>query len=313
MPDDVHPQIQAIIDKTVELGLPKIHDLSTEDARVFVEQLADARRENYPPPDIWHEEDLSTGPDFGRVRVRIYRPVAEPQAPAIVYYHGGGHVVGSIASYDTTARFLALTTGCTLVSVDYRMGPEQPFPAAVDDCYDATRWVVEHAETLGIDATRLAVCGDSAGGNLAAVVALMARDVFAISAQVLIYPVIDYRGGGVSYERFGTGYGVLEAETVAWFMERYLPEPASRDDWRACPRNAKSHAALPPALVLTAECDVLRDEGVGYAAQLADAGVSTEHVEFPGMTHAFFGYLGLVDDAERAHETVAAYLKKIWA
>ena len=135
---------------------------------------------------------------------------------------------------------------------------------------------------------------------------------FSISAQVLIYPVIDYRGGTQSFIRYGKGYGVLEAETIVWFMERYLPNLKQRDDWRACPRNAPSHGGLPPALILSAECDVLYDEGVGYSGQLMTAGVSVEHVSFKGMTHGFFGYLGLVDDAEKAHEAVARYLQHIW-
>ena len=276
--------------------------------------MSDAAREDYPPPPVAQVEDRSTGADYGDVPVRIYRTTADEKAPVIVFYHGGGHVIGSLESFDTVARFLALKTQCTLVSVDYRLAPEHPFPAAVEDCYAATRWVADHATDLKVDPKRLAVCGDSAGGNLATVVALMARDsgAFAVSAQALIYPVIDYRGGTASYERFGQGYGVLETATVAWFMERYLPDSSQRDDWRACPRNAHSMAGLPPTLMLTASCDVLYDECVAYAAQLRAAGVPVEHVDFPGMVHAFFNYLGAVDDAERAHEAVAGFLNGVW-
>lgn len=314
MPDDVHPQIQAIIDRTFELGIPKIQDLSAQDARTLVEKMAAARREDYPPPNVLNVENASTGPGYGHVPVRIYRTTAGDRAPVIVFYHGGGHVFGSLETHDTAARFLARTTGCTLVSVDYRMGPEHPFPAAIEDAYDAAHWVANHADVLRIDPARLAICGDSAGGNLAAVVALMARDsaAFSVSAQVLIYPVIDYRGGTLTYARYGKGYGILEADTVNWFMERYLPDPELRDDWRAVPRNAASHTDLPPALVLTAECDVLREEGCDYAAQLKAADVLVEHVEFKGMIHGFFGYLGLVDDAERAHAVSAQFLQTVW-
>ena len=314
MPDDVHPQIQAIIDRMEELGIPKVQDLTTDAARALVENMSAARREDYPPPEVFEVQNATTGPGYSHVPVRIYRTTADTRAPVIVFYHGGGHVFGSLDTHDTATRFLALATGCTLVSVDYRMGPEHPFPAAVEDCYDATRWVADHADALRVDPARLAVSGDSAGGNLAAVVALMARNsgAFAVSAQALIYPVIDYRGGAPSHERFGEGYGILEAETVAWFKERYLPDPELHDDWRASPRNAASHAELPTALVLTAECDVLRDEGSAYAAQLRDANVPVEHVEFPGMIHGFFGYLGLVDDAERAHHIVAQFLQRVW-
>jgi acetyl esterase len=201
-----------------------------------------------------------------------------------------------------------------VISVDYRMGPEHPFPTAVEDAFAAARWVADNADLLRIDPDRLAVCGDSAGGNLAAVVALMARDsgAFAVSAQVLVYPVVDCVDRAPSYARYGTGYGLLEADTVAWFMDRYLPEPEMREDWRASPIRA-AVAGLPPTLVLTAECDVLHDEGVAYCDMLAAAGVAAQHVEFSGMIHGFFTYLGQVDDAARAHRTVATFLKSIWA
>ncbi len=315
MPSDVHPQIQAIIDMMAERNIPMVQDLITEAARQQSEAMAAARRENYPPPEVMEVENTSTGAGYGHVPVRIYRTSNAGNAPVIVFYHGGGHVLGSLDSYDTTARHMAKSCGCTLVSVDYRMAPEFPYPAAVDDCYDATRWVADNAETLRVDPDRIAIAGDSAGGNLAAVVALMARDAGApkIGAQILVYPVIDYRGGTPSYDRYGKGYGVLETESVVWFMERYLPDAARRDEWRACPANAPSLADLPPAFVLTAECDVLHDEGVTYAGLLTKAGVEMEHGEFPGMVHGFFGWLGLVDDAERAHATVARFLTRIWS
>lgn len=314
MPEDVHPQVQAMLDQAAELGIPKMQTMTTGAARALVENMAAARRESYPPPEVHSVENTTTGPGFGHVPVRIYRTGAAAGAPVIVFFHGGGHVIGSLESHDTMARYLARTARCTLVSADYRMAPEHPFPAAVEDCFDATRWVAANAAALGVDADRLAVCGDSAGGNLAAAVALMAQDAggVAISAQVLVYPVIDYRGGTPSFRRYAEGYGILEADTVTWFLDRYLPDPAARDDWRACPRMAPSHAGLPPALVQTAGCDVLKDEGIAYAVQLRAAGVAVRHTDYPGMIHGFFGYLGLVDDAERAHEEAAAFLRGIW-
>jgi acetyl esterase len=280
----------------------------------MLDQLSQSRRASYPPPPVVEVRDASTGPGFGHVPVRIYRTSTDAAAPVIVFFHGGGHVIGSLDTHDTAARFLALAAGCTVVSVDYRMGPEHPFPAAVEDCYDATRWVAAQAEALEVDPAKLVVCGDSAGGNLAAVVALLARDnaAFSVAAQALIYPVTDLAGGTASYEKYGVGYGVLEAVTVNWFKERYLRDAADLADFRASPARAKSLAGLPPALVLTAQCDVLRDEGAAYAQQMQSAGGTVEYVEFAGMIHGFFGYLGIVDDAERAHRTVAGFVQGVW-
>lgn len=315
MPDDVDPQIQALLDLTAKLGLPKVQDLSTEDARKMSATLAAARRAEYPPPPVDEIADLTTGRDRGDVPVRVYRATQAARAPVIVYYHGGGHVIGTLDAYDTVASYLALQAQCTVVSVDYRMGPENPFPAAVEDAYDAACWVAENHEALRIDPARLAVCGDSAGANLAAVVALMARDngFPALSAQVLIYPVIDYRGGTASYDRYGEGYGILETPTVDWFRTRYLPDPKDHVDWRANPSLAGSHEGLPPALVLLAECDVLHDEGRAYAETLRQAGCAVDCVTYPGMIHGFFSFLGLVDATARAHAQVAEFLSGIWA
>jgi acetyl esterase len=190
------------------------------------------------------------------------------------------------------------------------MAPEHVFPAAVNDCFDAVRWVSSNAEALNIDPEKLVVSGDSAGGNLAAVAAIMARDAsIPIAAQVLIYPTIEVCFDTSSYARYATGYGGLEAKTVEWFMDHYLPDHTQRTDWRASPKNAASYTDLPPALIITAECDVLRDDGVAYTELLRNAGVDAEYVEYPGMIHGFFNYLGLADDAEAAHVRVAEYLK----
>lgn len=314
MPSDVHPQIQTILDRAAKLGLQSLQNMTVAAGRAQAEAIAEAARQVFPPPQVASVENTTTGPGYGHIPVRIYRATAKTDAPVIVYYHGGGHVICSLETHDTVARHLALTTGCTLVSVDYRMAPEHPFPAAVLDSFDALRWVCENCERLGIDCNRIAVCGDSAGANLAAVVALMARDhaSIAISAQVLIYPVIDYRGGTSSFLRYSNGYGSLGADTVEWFLERYLPDVSMRDDWRACPRNAVMSPDLPPALVLVAECDVLHDDGVDYGAQLDQAGVVVQIEEFSGMIHGFFGFLGQVDAAHDAHRTVAAFLERTW-
>ncbi|MEM9059188.1 MAG: alpha/beta hydrolase [Pseudomonadota bacterium] len=314
MPDDLTPQMNAFLDRVAEAGVPKLEDLTPRQARDLIEALSAARLRDYPAPDVASAEAMSTGPGFGHVPVRIYKSGAAGAMPVIVYYHGGGHVIGSLETYDTLCRYLANAARCAVVSVDYRMGPEHRFPAAPEDAYDTLRWVAEKANALGLDASRIAVSGDSAGGNLAAVVALMVREAGGpeVSAQALIYPVVDYRGGTASYDRYGTGYGILETTTVDWFREHYFANAGDMDDWRAAPHLAGSHAGLPPALVITAECDVLKDEGVAYAKQLADAGVAVEHVDYAGVVHGFFGYLGLVDEAEQAHRKVADYLNGIW-
>ena len=314
MPDDVHPQVQAMLDKIEEAGIPKVQDLSQQGARDLVEQLAAARHESYPPPQVAEVREMSTGPGYNHVPVRVYRANDDKSGPVVVFYHGGGHVFGSLESHDTMARKICQTAGCTVVAVDYRMGPEHPFPAAVEDAYQAARWVADNGKKLRVDTGRLAVCGDSAGGNLSAVVALMARDSgdFQVTTQALVYPVADYRGGSGSYARYGSGYGILEADTMAWFQRHYIGT-GDAGDWRASPLLAETLAGLPPMLVLTAGCDVLKDEGIAYASRARDAGVDVEYVDFPGMIHGFFGYLGLLDDTDKAHEHVAGYLKRQFA
>ena len=314
MPDDVHPQIQAMFDMMAELGLPKLQDMTTNAARGLVDQIASARCADYPPPEVAEVVNMSTGAGYNHVPVRLYRTSDREPSPVIVFYHGGGQVVGSLDSYDTAARFLARSCGVTLVSVDYRMAPEHRFPIAVEDAFQAARWVADHAETLRVDPGKMALAGDSAGGNLAAVVALIARNSgdFPVAAQLLVYPLTDWAGGTASFDRYATGYGVLETDTMVWFKDRYLSDPADGDDWRASPLKAPSLAGLPPALVITAQCDVLRDEGRDYADRMKSAGVPVDYVEFPGMVHGFFSYLGHVDDAERAHQKIAEFLDHLW-
>ncbi|MEM6663243.1 MAG: alpha/beta hydrolase [Pseudomonadota bacterium] len=311
--EELDPQVQLVIQKTIDAGIPKVHTLDPTEARKLIENLAEARKETYPPPEVLSVEDTATGADYGRVPVRIYR-ASDEVGPVMVFYHGGGHVFGSINTHDTMARFLCRTCGITVVSAEYRMGPEDPFPSAVEDAYQTARWAANHASDLKVDPARLVVGGDSAGGNLAAVTALMARDTgaFPIAAQLLVYPVTDYRGSTASHRSFAEGYGILEAETMVWFRDHYLGGMEGASDWRASPLLVESVAGLPPAFVLTASHDVLRDEGIAYADRLREAGATVKHVDYPGMIHGFFGYLGLVDMAERAHKDVAEWLQTIW-
>ena len=317
IPTDVHPEIQAFLRQVSEAGLPPIQELAPEEARAQFEAGMKARLEVFPPPPVAAVEDRELPGPAGPVPVRVYR---EPDAPGgprpvLAYFHGGGHVIGSLDTHDTIARNLCREAGCMVVSVDYRMGPEHPFPAAVDDCFAVVRWLAGHGGRIGADPARIAVGGDSAGGNLAAVAALLARDEGgpALRHQLLVYPVTDYRCRGASYERYARGYGTLEAESMRWFQRHYLGGPDAAGDWRASPLLAADHAGLPPALVITAECDVLRDEGIAYAERLAGSGSSCEHAPFAGMIHGFFGLLGIAGAAEEAHRRAARALRGAFA
>ena len=317
IPTDVHPEIRAFLRQVAEAGLPSIQELTPEAAREQFEAGMRARLEAFPAPPVAAVEDRSVPGPAGGVPVRVYRdaPPARGGQPVLAWFHGGGHVIGSLDTHDAIARNLCREAGCTVVSVDYRMGPEHPFPAAVDDCFAAVRWIAEHGGEVGADPGRIAVGGDSAGGNLAAVTALLARDGGgpALRHQLLVYPVTDYRCRGPSYERYARGYGTLEAESMRWFQRHYLGGPDAAGDWRASPLLAADLGGLPPALVITAECDVLRDEGVAYAERLAEAGTPCEHVPFAGMIHGFFGLLGIAGAAGEAHVRAARAIREALA
>jgi acetyl esterase len=251
----------------------------------------------------------------GEIPVRIYWPNAEGTRPAIVYFHGGGHVIGSLDSHDLIARNLCGGAEAIIVSIDYRMGPEHRFPAAVEDSFAALEWVHANAASLGADPDRLGVHGDSAGANLAAVVALIARDKGGpkLRLQSLVYPVADFRMETGSYKTYATGCGILTAEAMKWFRGHYLRTMDDATDWRASPLLAPSVAGVAPAIVIAAECDVLHDEGLAYAERLKAAGVPVEYQRYAGMIHAFFGMMPAVDDAMNAQRAVWAAFKQALA
>ena len=307
----LHPEIQNFLEKVAELNLPAVQTLTPAQARTQMEQMAAAR--NTDPTPVAKIEALSASGPHGEIPVRLYRAkeASEPQ-PLLVYFHGGGHVIGSPDTHDAVARSLCVGAGCAVASVDYRMGPEHKFPAAYDDCVAATQWLAGNANALGLDANRMAVGGDSAGGNLAAVVALAARDAGGppLCFQLLIYPVTDYRCASGSYDTYAKGYGVLEADTMLWFQGHYLSRVEDQTDWRASPLLAQNKANLPPALVMTAQCDVLHDEGVAYADTLKAAGNEVTHVECAGMIHGFFGLAPMISSAVQAQTTAAEALRE---
>jgi acetyl esterase len=307
---ELHPQIQRVLQVMAEANLKPIEAMTPAEARVQMEATAQSRKAE-PLPVARVEEQMVPGP-AGSIRLRLYWPNAAAPAPAIVYYHGGGHVIGSLDTHDLVARNLCAGTDALVASVDYRMGPEHKFPAAVEDSFAALKWVHAHANELGADPDRIGVHGDSAGANLAAVVALMARDAGGprLQLQSLVYPVADYSLAGDSYERFAEGYGVLTRQAMVWFRNHYLRTPKDTEDWRASPIKAASLAGVAPAIVVTAECDVLHDDGEGYAEALRRAGVPVEYKEYPGMIHAFFGMVPVVDDAMNAQRTVWAAFKR---
>jgi acetyl esterase len=308
----LHPQILQVLEAMARAGLRPIEDLTPAEARAQLEVTAQARNAE-PLPVARVEERLIPAPE-SEIRLRLYWPDRPPPVPAILYYHGGGHVIGSLDTHDLVARNLCAGAAALVASVDYRMGPEHKFPAAVEDSFGALEWVRANAAGLGADPGRVGLHGDSAGANLAAVVALMARDAgLPLRLQSLIYPVSDYTLLGASHEKYARGYGVLTRDAMVWFRGHYLRSSADALDWRASPLRAPQLSGVAPAVVVTAECDVLHDDGESYAVALRRAGVPVEYREYSGMIHAFFGMVPVVDDAMNAQRQVWAAFQRAFA
>jgi acetyl esterase len=271
------------------------------------------------PPEMGEVRALSAPGPAGAIPLRLYRPKGAAPAtllPALVYYHGGGWVIGDLDSHDVLCRQLSNASGAAVVSVDYRLAPEHRFPAAVDDADAALNWIAANAASLGIDGTRLAVGGDSAGGNLAAVAAIMARDQGgpALRLQLLIYPAVDFAAQSASYVSEANVLPLTD-KAMIWFQDHYLgaTKGQSAQHWRASPLRAASHANLPRAFILTAQHDVLRDEGDLYSNTLEAAGVGVGRVRFPGMIHGFITMGRIVPAADKAVAACAAALRKAMA
>jgi acetyl esterase len=289
----LHPQAQTLCDLVNAMGGAPASDETLQEARDGFGLLV-AGGAGEPEP-MFSVEDL----DADGVPVRVYRPSSDPNLPIVVYLHGGGWTIGSVEQFDPIVRQLAKEARAIVVSVDYRLAPEHPFPAPLDDCWQAVQWVAKHAAEFGGDPTRIALAGDSAGGNLAAVCALLARDAGApqLALQVLVYPVTDCEFTTESYRANGDGY-LLTEQQMRWFFDCYTRGGADPTDWRISPSRVSSFEGVAPAFVVTAEYDPLRDEGEEYARKLEQAGVTVTTQRFDGVIHAFFG-LSIAFDASR--------------
>jgi acetyl esterase len=303
------PQARALLDQLDALGGPPMSELSVDEARAGFAALAVvAGPAEHPVPT----EDRELPGPHGAIPVRVYQPSSDTPLPVVVYFHGGGWVIGDIESHDTVCHRLAAGVPAVVVSVDYRLAPEHRFPTAVDDGDAATTWVSLHAAELGADAGRLAVAGDSAGGNLAAVVARRFRDRGGppVAFQLLIYPGTDMTRSLPSHRENGSGY-LLDSDTMTWFLGNYLDGADERHP-DASPLLVEDLSGLPPALVITAEFDPLRDEGEAYAERLAEAGVAVTLSRYDGMIHGFYGLDSIFTSARQAtDETVTALQKAL--
>jgi acetyl esterase len=302
----VHPQVAALLERVARSPLPLYHTVPPFVARRI---YRDTRSVLAPKPPHVNDVRLLVTPD--KIALRVYRAIADEILPALVFFHGGGWTIGDLDTHDVVCRQLALGARCAVFSVDYRLAPEAPFPAAVEDCISATRFVLQNSSTLKIDAARVAVGGDSAGGNLAAVVALAMRGE-GIAFQLLIYPATDQRCEFPSHRRNGTGY-LLTSEGIEYFRGCYLPNRKDWTDWRASPLLASDHSNLPPAFVLTAGYDPLVDEGRAYADALAKAGVEVAYREYADMVHGFVLFGGVIDGANAALAECCEQLRRAFA
>jgi len=305
----VDPQIQVLLDRGT--GVPATHTLPVDVARAQYEARIALMA---PPAGIAGVREQTIDGPSDQLRIRIYTPHGAGPFPLLVFFHGSGFVLCSLDTHDGMCRNLCAGAGCVVASVDYRLAPEHKFPAGLEDCLHATRWVALHAGQLGGDPSRIVVGGDSAGGNMAAVTAIRVRDEGgpALCGQLLLYPVTDYHTPGTpSYEENAEGYG-LTRDTMKWFWAHYLRDPSEGTNSHASPL-APDLSSLPPALVITAEYDPLRDEGEIYAKKLRTAGVPTALSRYDGVNHGFMFWVGIVDKADAAMNEACEWLRDLFA
>jgi acetyl esterase len=298
------PTVEVMLQQMAEAQGPALNEMSPPDAREMYRTLNAASAK----PEVASVEDTTAG----EIPIRVYKVSEHGEQPVIVFFHGGGWVIGDLETHDGACRQLALAAQCTVVAVDYRLAPEHPFPAAIDDSFEVTKWVAENAGSLGVDANKLCVAGDSAGGNLAACVCLKARDATgpAIGFQLLIYPATDARMNTESYEANKDGY-MLTRDGMQWFWDHYTGGQQV-DNPLASPLLAPDLSGLPPACIITAEYDPLRDEGEAYGRALQAAGVTTNTVRFDGMIHGFFAMTDILEGSRKAMDLAAAELRQVF-
>ena len=304
------PQARALLERFASSPAPALDSLSVSEAR---RSYREGRLALAPPPAPMEEaRDFFIPGAAGDIKARYYRPLGEDSGatlPAAIYFHGGGWTCGDLDTHDSVCRGIAVHGRCAVIAIDYRMGPEHKFPAAVEDAIAAGKWVSANAGSLQVDASRLAVAGESAGGNLAAVAAIALRDSGpAVAMQVLVYPVVDQAGDTDSLRRFARGYS-LTVDLLRWYQAQYLRDERDRTDWRASPLLARDHSRLPPAYIVTAGFDPLLDEGKAYADRLEQAGVSVVYECFEGMFHGFLPMGRALAAARHAHYRIGQMLR----
>jgi acetyl esterase/lipase len=307
------PQMKQFLDFANAAGPMFLRAETPEQARAKMQALLAASP--VPPPEIYRVEDRHIAGPAGQIKVRIYTPEGQPPMGILVYYHGGGWVLGDLESHDGVCRALSNGAGCVVVAVDYRLAPEHPFPAAPDDCYAATKWVADNAQSLGGDPSRIAIGGDSAGGNIAAAVAMMARDRSgpAICFQLLFYPVTDAALDTPSQKEFAGDGFVLSRADMEWFWNHYLEPGTDKQNPYASPFRAKDLSKLPPALVMTASHDPLRDEGERFAERLMTAGTKVTCTRYDGVTHGFISFADALDQGKKGLQQASEALRQAFA
>lgn len=311
----LHPQCKALLDQMAALGGKPMEEMTPVELRTNRAESATAFQALAGPPQaVARVENRAIPGPAQPIPIRVYWPETGRKLPVLVYFHGGGWVIGNLDQVDAQCRALANGAQCVVVNVDYRLAPEHKFPAAADDAYAVVRYVAEHAAEFDADPSRIAVGGDSAGGNLATVVCLMARDGRGpkIAFQLLVYPVTDYDDDRPSSHEFAEGY-LLTRGAMGYFWGHYVASPEEGRSPHASPLNAKSLAGLPPAMVLTAECDPIRDQGEAYARRLQEAGVPVTMKRYAGAIHVFFNLGGVIDAGKEAVADAAAAVHKAFS